>query len=53
MRELLCEYPSRSDVLQRAVVVLDRVGEGGLPASLKGPFTGRCGVDVEAGGGVL
>mgnify|MGYP001388558720 CR=1 FL=1 len=30
MRELLCEYPSRSDVLQRAVVVLDRVGEARL-----------------------
>ena len=25
LRDLLCEYPSRTDVLQRAVVVLDRV----------------------------
>ena len=30
LRALLCEYPSRTDVLQRAVVVLDRVGESRL-----------------------
>jgi hypothetical protein len=30
LRGLLSEYPSRTDVLQRAVVVLDRVGEARL-----------------------
>lgn len=39
IRALLCEYPARVEVLQRAAVVLDRVGEGRLASLFEDAMT--------------